>query len=37
MEDLELRPWLSKNIATRCGSMLRIGMSVRPEKFQFME
>ena len=26
MEDLELRPWLRKNITARCGSMLSIGM-----------
>ena len=26
MEDLELRPWLRKNITTRCGSMFGLGM-----------
>ena len=26
MDDLELRPWLRKNITTRCGSMLGLGM-----------
>ena len=26
MEDFELRPWLRKNITTRCGSMLGLGM-----------
>ena len=25
MEDLELRPWLRKNITTRCGSMFGLG------------
>ena len=28
MEDLELRPWLRKNITTRCGSMLSLGMGL---------
>ena len=26
MEDLELRPWLRKNITTMCGSMFGLGM-----------
>ena len=26
MEDFELRPWLRKNITTRCGSMFGLGM-----------
>ena len=26
MEDLKLRPWLRRNITTRCGSMLGLGM-----------
>ena len=26
MEDLELRPWLRKNITARCGSMFGLGM-----------
>ena len=26
MEDLKLRQWLRKNITTRCGSMLGLGM-----------
>ena len=26
MEDLELRPWLRKNITTRCGLMKSIGI-----------
>ena len=26
MEDLELRPWLRKNITTRCGLMFGLGM-----------